>query len=250
MLKCEVSGKIYIGQTINFKKRLAYHFTPSTSRFNNNPIYADIDLYGKSQFTHCILENVSSAIQSEFKNLMLQAEKKWIVHFDSIKNGYNLEMGNELTESMKLFLSELKTGEKMPDETREKISKTLLTTGGCNKGKPMRPQVKEALLKANKGVKRNEEFCKSRKEIMLANNPFKGKKHSEESVKKISEKRKGMFLGKDNPSAREIKNIETGEIFETIRQAAEKFGLKATNISSVCSGRLKTTGGYHWQYIN
>lgn len=44
--------------------------------------------------------------------------------------------------------------------------------------------------------------------------------------------------------------IETGEIFNGLKEAAQKCGL-ATNsgISSCCKGRQKSAGGYHWKFI-
>ena len=44
--------------------------------------------------------------------------------------------------------------------------------------------------------------------------------------------------------------IETGEIFDTIIKAAEKYNIKATHITRVCKGKRKSTGGYHWQYVD
>lgn len=46
-----------------------------------------------------------------------------------------------------------------------------------------------------------------------------------------------------------VLNVETGEIFNSIKEAAEKYNLKATHITRVCKGRRKMTGNYHWQYI-
>ena len=43
--------------------------------------------------------------------------------------------------------------------------------------------------------------------------------------------------------------IETGEIFESVREASRKTGIN--HISSVCLGkkRYKTAGGYHWKFL-
>ena len=42
--------------------------------------------------------------------------------------------------------------------------------------------------------------------------------------------------------------IETGEIFETMREASRKTGISIGNISMVCSGKRETASGYHWSY--
>lgn len=42
--------------------------------------------------------------------------------------------------------------------------------------------------------------------------------------------------------------VETGERFESIRQAAKITGVAATSISRVLKGTLVTAGGFHWKY--
>ena len=47
--------------------------------------------------------------------------------------------------------------------------------------------------------------------------------------------------------AKRVKCVETGEVFQSMNDAAEWCGLKrATGISQCCSGVRKTAGGYHW----
>lgn len=42
--------------------------------------------------------------------------------------------------------------------------------------------------------------------------------------------------------------VETGERFESIRQAAKITGVAVTSISRVLKGTLVTAGGFHWKY--
>lgn len=87
-------------------------------------------------------------------------------------------------------------------------------------------------------------------------NPFYGKKHSSESKKKMSEKRKGLAhltqeqIDTLRASHRTVKvrNIDTGEVFDSVKAAAERYGLKDTHITRVCKGKRKRTGGYRWEY--
>lgn len=44
-----------------------------------------------------------------------------------------------------------------------------------------------------------------------------------------------------------IKNIETGEIFSSIKEAEKKY--KCSHISDCLSGKRKTTLGYHWEFV-
>lgn len=63
-------------------------------------------------------------------------------------------------------------------------------------------------------------------------------------------------LGAKNPYAKKVICITTGETFECIREAADKYGLCETNISACCRGRANYTGIHPvtgeklvWKYI-
>lgn len=42
--------------------------------------------------------------------------------------------------------------------------------------------------------------------------------------------------------------VETGEVFESVSEAARRCGLWQQNISKVLNGEMHTTGGFHWGY--
>lgn len=43
--------------------------------------------------------------------------------------------------------------------------------------------------------------------------------------------------------------VETGVVYPSMIAAAESIGLEPSNISSVCNGRSRTAGGYHWRRL-
>lgn len=47
---------------------------------------------------------------------------------------------------------------------------------------------------------------------------------------------------------REVVCVETGEVFESLKKASEKYGLQLPLIWKCCNGKQVTTGGYHWEY--
>lgn len=48
-----------------------------------------------------------------------------------------------------------------------------------------------------------------------------------------------------------VKNLDTGEVFESLSDAAKSCGLKVGDtISLCCQGKQKKAGGYRWRYIN
>ena len=46
-----------------------------------------------------------------------------------------------------------------------------------------------------------------------------------------------------------VRCIDTGEVFDSIRTAANAYGLIASYISACCKGRIHTTGGMRWEYV-
>ena len=86
------------------------------------------------------------------------------------------------------------------------------------------------------------------------NNPFYGKTHTLEQKQKWSKERKGKDLSKAIEKSiksrqRKVINLDTMEIFNSIKEASEKYNLKDTHITRVCKGKRNKTGGYRWQYL-
>lgn len=54
-----------------------------------------------------------------------------------------------------------------------------------------------------------------------------------------------------NPQQKQVKCIETGGLYPSASTAARALGFKShSSITNVCTGKAKTAGGYHWEYIN
>jgi hypothetical protein len=77
----------------------------------------------------------------------------------------------------------------------------------------------------------------------------RGKVFSEEHRRHISESKIGTQSGKNNPRARKVLCVEAQVVFDTIKEAGEFIGGSPKNIISCCRGRLNTSGGYHWRYV-
>lgn len=63
----------------------------------------------------------------------------------------------------------------------------------------------------------------------------------------------GEYINKQktkNDKFRKVRCFETQCIFENISVASKTMGIYASHISSCCVGKRKTTGGYHWEYID
>jgi group I intron endonuclease len=71
-------------------------------------------------------------------------------------------------------------------------------------------------------------------------NPYYGKKHSDEIRKKMSEIQKKIAKrGDKNPMSVKVINTKTKEIFNSIREAAEKSGYTYNQVKSIFNGNTK-----------
>lgn len=52
------------------------------------------------------------------------------------------------------------------------------------------------------------------------------------------------------PGKKKCRCVETGEIFESIAEAARRKGLNRANISGCLCGSQLSCGGYHWRYAD
>lgn len=106
-----------------------------------------------------------------------------------------------------------------------------------------------------------EEERKNRSERVKGSNnpmygvpsPHKGKKFSDEHRRKISEALKGRVLptitGANNYNAKKVRNITTGEIFDTIVEAGKAYNTSRTNIGRACRTGYNACG-CKWEYLN
>ena len=122
------TGQIYIGQTNNIKNR----WKPSAYK-NCIKFYNAIQKYGWDNFEHEILANELTLEEAN------ELETKFIIEYDSINNGFNLNTGGD--------------NKLASQETKEKMSK-------IRKGIPKSEQHKQAISEALTGYKQTEEHKK------------------------------------------------------------------------------------------
>lgn len=89
--------------------------------------------------------------------------------------------------------------------------------------------------------------------------PFEGRTHSTESKLRMSEAAKRRTRRPCSPELKQklreaqkkkpVKDLETGQIYAGIHEAAEATGLDATKICAVCKGKRNKTGGKRWEYV-
>ena len=50
--------------------------------------------------------------------------------------------------------------------------------------------------------------------------------------------------------SKRVKNLDTGKIYKSVKDASDDTGIRQSNISRVCRGEGKKAGGFHWAYID
>jgi len=88
----------------------------------------------------------------------------------------------------------------------------------------------------NKGIPMTDEAK------LKSSNTMKGHVWSKERNEKISK----SLMGHSGNNVCKVFCVETGKIFETVGSASEFVG---TGIGHCLSGRQKTAGGFHWEYV-
>lgn len=90
-----INGKVYIGQSINIKRRWRAH---RTSKKQSSLLSKDIFKYGVKNFSFCILEECDEGD-------LHQRERFYVKQFNSFYNGYNMTTGGAGSHNHELKLS-------------------------------------------------------------------------------------------------------------------------------------------------
>lgn len=87
-IKCNDTGKFYIGGTINLRNRLKGHLYAITRQSKSHPMTNDVIRYGLRSVSVTILEMCNTGHD------VIEAEKTWQHKFNSVECGYNETYGN------------------------------------------------------------------------------------------------------------------------------------------------------------
>lgn len=103
------------------------------------------------------------------------------------------------------------------------------TRGGSGNGIAFNSDIRQSMSEQRKGK----------------GNSFYGKHHTKDAKDRMS----AAHIGKECPWKRKrVICTDTGEEYESIKEAAEAKGVNASKIGDVCRGARKSTGGTHWRY--
>jgi len=125
LIRNKVNNKVYIGSSINIKRRWRDHiYELSRNRHNNIHLQNAWNKYGKDNFEFVILEEV------EDKSILRDREQYWLNKYQSFNPsmGYNISLNTRHYKPMYLPREIIeksalqKFGRKTPDELKNKIS--------------------------------------------------------------------------------------------------------------------------------
>lgn len=247
MHKNKMNGKVYIGQTCQnpedrWKKGQGY-------KSHNIGFYNDICLYSWDGFEHIILETELNAEQAD------EREAFYIDLFDSTnqEKGYNIYKQNY----SHYHFSDLWKNEDIKKKIIEKLIKQRNTK-----------EYQELQSKMMKEKWNNEDYRKSQKDswteertnkaITTTSNLWKNNEYRDNISLKCSEKTKESWqTGKYNNTRKQVICIETGQLFNSVREAAEYAGIKSNSLSPALKDQNKSAGKHpvtkeklHWKYVD
>lgn len=213
----KINHKIYIGQSVDIKKRIREHRNAAFNINNkdyNMVIHKAIRKYGENNFQIDILEEC-------LKEELNDKESYWIKYYDGYKQGYNATEGGDeshihLGEPVELY--DLKGNYVKEYSNAIEAAKAL----GVTKNTIYGILYGDRLSTKGYQIKRK----KDKKEIK----PYKSRQGGKIPVLQYT--KNNMFIKE----------------WESAAKAARELNLDSSTICKCLKGKLKTHGGFIWKY--
>ena len=223
---------------INNKKYIGITHQKPERRWRNGKGYQcgyfknAIEKYGWDNFEHIIL------CDSLTFNDAKQKEKYYISLYNTkFPNGYNLTDGGEGTVNW--------IPSKEFRERQSIIQKERWT-------EDYKKKISIERRKENSVYQSAEFKNKISKLVSGENNPNFNNKWSDLQKEKLRQKQKNnpIYLNENNSNAKRIMCIESGEIFNCIKYAKEKYGIKSDgSLTAALKNPNRTAAKLHWKYL-
>lgn len=223
------SGKSYVGQTLNYQRRLREH--KSSKKHNKcKAIFYAIEKYGWDSFKKVVLHEGLTKEKANELEISVISEMNTVV-----PNGYNISLGGagssyEKSVETRKKISQAQIGRKQSEETKIRLSI-------AHTGKKLSADHVEKIRNANKGRKYSEEF--SRKMSLIA---YSRDKPSEATRAKMSENTKRYAENIENRYKKKTySNSTTGYKGVCFYKKTGKFRARLTmNNKRFCLGSFDT----------
>lgn len=218
-----INGKVYIGIT---KQKPNRRWHAGGGYKNNKYFYRSIKKYGWDNFSHEILYENLSFEDANAKEIEL------IKEYDSTNRnkGYNIHDGGDARK-----------GQNMPkgyDNPKHKVVEQYDIDGNYIREYGGLRQVQR---ETGMNYKPIQHCC-----VGGGKSAYGYQWKYKDSDKVISKITLGNPKKPNVVLYHPVKNVETNEIFKSVKDAEEKY--KIHNVSRACR-ELKTAGGFHWVYL-
>ena len=203
-----VNNKKYIGQSCNIYNRFTNHkWCLKNDKHSNEYLQNAWNNHGENNFKFYVIEICDD-------NKIDDCEKYYISLYKTTNDiyGYNLDSGGNLNK-------------RHSDKTKEKMSNSA-------KGILLSEETKRKISISRKG------------KMCGADHFMYGRHLSEETKKKLSQAITGMFANEKHYEATKVICLNTGEVFNTMKQAGEKYNVNPFNISKCCKGQRLSAGKF------
>jgi group I intron endonuclease len=260
----KINGKLYIGQTINYKRRTKEHrIDLNANRSHNQHLQNAWSKYGQKQFVFDILLTCKQEDLDEKEKYFIR-----IYFSNSGRYGYNLTDGGQnkttVSQETRIKMGNSRRGKKHSEESKAKIGLAQKGEKNHRYGKHISESHRKKLINFFTGRKVSKE---TRIKISLIH---KGKKLSQKTKEKISQSHIGIKASEESKKATS-KSWKNGKLskrkkavvqtnmdgsiigrYESARSAMRITGIKSGNICTCCqpNSKLKTAGGFIWAYEN
>jgi len=263
-------GKQYVGQTWYEERRKTAH---TKAKGRCPAFHLAVRKYGYDNFQYEVLHK-DIKTQAEMDQLEMQ---EIAIHNTISPNGYNLSEGGSsgrMCEEARKKISDARMGMQFTDEHRanlrkakefvspetrqkmrdKKLGRTLsleqqMKISKSNTGKHMSSEAIRKSAESRRGIKLSPERIEK---MRIAST---GRVCSEETKRKMRESQRGKKM---SPSyawnahlsrQKYVRCIELNLIFDNAHTAVKVIGGNAGAIQQAASGRMHTSGGYHWEYL-
>ena len=174
------SGKIYIGQSWDIKRRFRNYKNLVCK--NQKKVYASLQKYGVENHIFEIICELSNTISQE--ELNIKEIEWWKFYKDKGTELMNIKepgSNGKLSEDTIEKLRQINTGKKLSEEQKQKIKNSLI---GKKRSPEIGKKISESLIGKTLGISRSPRSEETKQKI---SSKLKGNKLSEEAKKKIKE---------------------------------------------------------------
>ena len=230
------SNKAYIGITSQLPNDRWGSNGCNYCKENHRAFHNAIKKYGWDNFQHIIwAENLSKEEAKTWEIRLIALFKTNCCKYRNPTSGYNMTDGGDGN-----------SGWVPTDEFKKKQS-------AIHKEQWLNKEFRDRMLQIRKdenGPYKSKEFRDKISSIVQGeNNPNYNNRWTDEMKNNLSKKRieSGIAANENNPMATKIVCLETGEVFNLIKYALEKYKIKDhSNMSVALREPIRTAGGVHW----